>query len=228
MNKIALSLQNISKTYKQGTSIVEVLKGVNLTVNQGEMVAIIGASGSGKSTLLHVAGLLDTPDSGEVIVSSHRGLRNNAHDIMKIRDIGFVYQQHHLLRDFTAVENVAMPKLIAGDDYQLALKEAASLLTELGLGDKKHNMPGELSGGQQQRVAIARALINNPIIILADEPTGNLDHATAEEVFNLFLKMVKQNNTAMIMVTHNHQLAYKMHRIYELKQGVLGLVNISI
>ncbi len=227
MNKVALALRDIFRKYRQGKTIIEVLKGISLIVNQGEMIAIIGSSGSGKSTLLHVAGLLDTPDSGEVIVFSKEGLRNNTKDIIRIRDIGFVYQQHHLLKDFTALENVVMPKLIAGHDYQLSLKEAAELLAELGLADKKHNMPGELSGGQQQRVAIARALINNPVIILADEPTGNLDPTTAQEVFNLFLKIVKQKNTALIMVTHNHQIAYKMHKVYELRQGVLGCVNIA-
>lgn len=224
MNKIALVLKDISKQYRQGKSTIEVLKGINLTVHQGEMIAIIGASGSGKSTLLHIAGLLDTPDSGEVIVSPNTPSRSNSKDII-IRDIGFVYQQHHLLKDFTALENVVMPKLIAGSDYQLACREAAELLRELGLAEKQHNMPGELSGGQQQRVAIARAVINNPVIILADEPTGNLDYNSAREVFNLFLKMVTQKNTAMIMVTHNHQLAYQMHRVYELKQGVLYDVN---
>ncbi|KAJ6644961.1 Lipoprotein-releasing system ATP-binding protein LolD [Pseudolycoriella hygida] len=205
-----------------GTSIIEVLSNINLTLSQGEMIAIIGTSGSGKSTLLHVAGLLDTPDSGKVEITPNENLKNNI-DLIRLQHIGFVYQQHHLLQDFTAIENVAMPKLIAGGNYKLALQEAEELLGELGLAKKKHNMPGELSGGQQQRVAIARALINNPSIILADEPTGNLDPTTAKEVFDLFLKMVNQKNIAMIIVTHNLDIAHKIHRIYELKHGALDL-----
>ncbi|MFP3018275.1 MAG: ABC transporter ATP-binding protein [Candidatus Tisiphia sp.] len=220
MNKAVLMLKNISKKYKQGKSIIEVLSNVNLTVMQGELVAIIGSSGSGKSTLLHIAGLLDTPNSGEVQIESTNYCQNHAH-IIRLRNIGFVYQQHHLLKDFTALENIAMPKLIAGDSYKLALKKAEELLAELGLANKIHNMPGELSGGEQQRVAIARSLINNPQIILADEPTGNLDPNTANEVFNLLLKTAKQQNTSIIVVTHNHEMAHKTHRVYELQYGEL-------
>ncbi len=220
MNKVALVLKNISKKYQQGKSIIEVLSNVNLTVMRGELVAVIGASGSGKSTLLHIAGLLDMPNSGEVQIASTNYSQNYAH-IIRLHNIGFVYQQHHLLKDFTALENVAMPKLIAGNDHKSSFKEAEELLAELGLANKIHNMPGELSGGEQQRVAIARSLINNPQIILADEPTGNLDPNTANEVFNLLLKTANQKNTAIIVVTHNHEMAHKMDRIYQLKYGEL-------
>ncbi|WP_375326368.1 ABC transporter ATP-binding protein [Candidatus Tisiphia endosymbiont of Nemotelus uliginosus] len=224
MSKTVLTLKNIAKSYRQGKTHIQILQDINLTIRQGEIVAIIGSSGSGKSTLLHIAGLLDSPDSGKVEIISNGSLQNKI-DLIRLQHIGFVYQHHHLLKDFSALENIAMPKLIAGSDYQLALKEAAKLLIELDLGSKQHNMPGELSGGQQQKVAIARALMNSPTIILADEPTGNLDPIAAGEVFDLFLKMVIQKNTGMIMVTHNHQLAYKMHRVYELKQGILHDLN---
>lgn len=220
MNKAVLTLKNISKKYQQGKSIVEVLSNVNLTVMQGELVAIIGSSGSGKSTLLHIAGLLDTPNSGVVEINSINYPQNYAH-IIRLHNIGFIYQRHHLLKDFTALENVAMPKLIIGNNHKSAFREAEELLVELGLANKIHNMPGELSGGEQQRVAIARSLINNPQIILADEPTGNLDPNTANEVFNLLLKTVNQKNTSIIVVTHNHEMASKMHRVYQLKYGEL-------
>ncbi|WP_341756251.1 MULTISPECIES: ABC transporter ATP-binding protein [unclassified Candidatus Tisiphia] len=220
MNKVALTLKNIFKKYQQGKSIVEVLSNVNLTVMQGELVGIIGSSGSGKSTLLHIAGLLDTPDSGEIQIASTNYSQNCTH-IIRLHNIGFVYQQHHLLKDFTALENVAIPKLIAGNNHKSAFREAEELLVELGLANKIHNMPGELSGGEQQRVAIARSLINNPQIILADEPTGNLDPSTANKVFNLLLKTVNQKNISIIIVTHNHEMAHKMHRVYQLKHGEL-------
>ena len=220
MSNSVLSLKNISKHYTQGHSTISVLDKVNLDVKQGELIAIIGSSGSGKSTLLHIAGLLDSPDSGEVLIDSRQLATEKAH-IVRLRNIGFIYQQHRLLKDFTALENVAMPKLIAGDDYKLALDESEQILRELGLADKKHNMPGELSGGEQQRVAIGRSLILKPLLILADEPTGNLDPNTADEVFDLFIRTANQQNTAIVMVTHNHQLAEKMDRIYELKYGRL-------
>jgi lipoprotein-releasing system ATP-binding protein len=220
MNKeLVLSLKNICKDYRQGRSIIEVLKDVSLDVYSREMVAVVGASGSGKSTLLHIAGLLDFADKGTVNIS---GVENNFTSCLKdspairLEYMGFIYQYHHLLRDFTAQENAAMPLLIKGWKKTDALDKAETLLTDLGLGKRLLNVPGELSGGEQQRVAIARALINNPQIILADEPTGNLDPNTAEEVFNMLLERAEKYNAAIVMVTHNMNLAKKMHRIYEL------------
>jgi lipoprotein-releasing system ATP-binding protein len=222
----ALILQGICKDYRQGRSVVEVLKNIDLTVMPGEMVAIIGASGSGKSTLLHIAGLLDSADSGTITME---GVEKKAlaeiknANLIRLKNLGFIYQYHHLLRDFTAQENVAMPMLIDGKTKKDAMEEAAELLDNLGLGNRLLNLPGELSGGEQQRVAIARALINNPRIILADEPTGNLDPKTADEVFELFLKRAEQRKTAVVMVTHNIDLAGKMHKLYKLDYGLSQL-----
>ena len=218
MSKPVLELKNISKEYRQGRSIIEVLKSIDLSVMPAEMVAIIGASGSGKSSLLHIAGLLDDPSSGEVLVGDVLAGKSSgeALNYIRLKHIGFVYQYHHLLKNFSARENVAMPKLIAGGDYAKALEEADKLLAELGLAKRTYNMPGELSGGEQQRVAIARSLVNNPKIVLADEPTGNLDPSTAGEVFQLFLKLATQQGTAIVMVTHNYELAKRMHKCYEL------------
>lgn len=217
-----LLLQNIFKEYRQGRSTIEILKGVNLAVMPGELVAIIGSSGSGKSTLLHIAGLLDKPTSGEVIYN-FEGMSscNIKHDLIRLNNVGFVYQNYNLLKDFTARENVILPRLIAGDDYATAIDDADQLLDELGLSKRLYNMPGELSGGEQQRVAIARSLINKPKLVLADEPTGNLDSSTADEVFNLFIKLARNHNTAVIMVTHNNALAQKMDKLYELRHGAL-------
>lgn len=224
MSKTILALKGISKDYKQGRSIIEVLKNVDLTVNQKEMVAIVGASGSGKSTLLHIAGLLDPADSGQIFIdnvpdSKIANLRY-ANQI-RLDNMGFIYQYHHLLKDFTAQENAAMPLLINNVPKKEAIERAASILEELGLGKRLYNVPGELSGGEQQRVAVARALINNPKIILADEPTGNLDPHTADEVFAMFLERAEKENTAIIMVSHNLELASKMHKTYKLDEGSL-------
>ena len=224
MNKAILALKGISKDYKQGRSIIEVLKEVNLTVHQKEMIAIVGASGSGKSTLLHIAGLLDTADSGEIFIDNveNAKIKNFRYsNQVRLENMGFIYQYHHLLTDFTAQENAAMPLLINNIPKKEAMERAASLLEELGLGKRLYNVPGELSGGEQQRVAVARALINNPKIILADEPTGNLDPHTADEVFAIFLERIEKENTAIIMVTHNLELAAKMNKTYKLSEGSL-------
>jgi lipoprotein-releasing system ATP-binding protein len=221
MSKAVLELKNISKDFRQGKTVVEVLRNINLKVNAGESVAIIGDSGSGKSTLLHIAGLLDAPDSGEIL--HHTGNSFISNEALRLKHIGFVYQYHHLLPDFSARENIAMPRIIAGENKDQAIAEADELLSRLGLAERSHNLPGELSGGQQQRVAICRALINKPDIVLADEPTGNLDPSSAESVFDLLLELTKNNNMALLMVTHNHHLAAKMDRIYELKEGALIL-----
>ncbi len=217
--KLLLSLQNISKDYKQGRSVIEVLKDVSLEVYSGQTIAIVGASGSGKSTLLHIAGLLDTPDAGDIIINDMVFDRTtslqNANEI-RLDSMGFVYQHHHLLGDFTAQENVAMPLFIKGINRREAMDKSEELLGQLGLGKRLYNVPGELSGGEQQRVAIARALVNDPKIILADEPTGNLDPHTAEEVFLMFIERAKKFGTAIVMVTHNLELAKKMDKTYKL------------
>lgn len=218
-NKI-LTLKNVSKHYRQGNSIIRVLDDLNLDINEGELIAVIGSSGSGKSTLLHIAGLLDKPTNGEVIIANSEYKTNH---LIRLNYLGFIYQQHHLLKDFTAIENVIMPRLINGSNQKEAIEAAKNILNSLGLGKKLHNMPGELSGGEQQRVAIARSLINKPKIILADEPTGNLDPKTTNEVFNLFLKVAKEQNTAIVMVTHNHELAHRMDKLYKLKHGALNM-----
>lgn len=217
-----LVLENIHKEYIQGKTRIEILNNVSLTVNAGEMIAIVGNSGCGKSTLLHIAGLLDQPSRGKVKICGidcNNSLEKNKD--LRLNYIGFVYQYHHLLKDFTARENVAMPKIIAGKDYTNSLKDADEILIKLGLGDRLYNLPGELSGGEQQRVAVARCLINKPKIVLADEPTGNLDPSTAEDVFKLFVELASSQGTAVIMVTHNHVLASRMHKAYELKYGLL-------
>jgi lipoprotein-releasing system ATP-binding protein len=226
MNKAILTLKGISKDYKQGRSVIEVLKDIDLTVHSGEMVAIVGASGCGKSTLLHIAGLLDSADSGQILIdgvdSSLVANLRNANQI-RLENMGFIYQYHHLLKDFTAQENAAMPLFINNIPRKEALERSASILEELGLGKRLFNVPGELSGGEQQRVAVARALINDPKIILADEPTGNLDPHTADEVFAMFIERAEKNRTAIVMVSHNLELASKMHKTYKLDGKLVGL-----
>ena len=222
-NKPILILSGICKDYRQGRSVIEVLKNVNLEVAAGEMISIIGASGSGKSTLLHIAGMLDTADKGMVVIDDNKFNAServkNAH-LIRLNKLGFIYQYHHLLGDFTAQENVAMPMLIAGAKRDIAFEKAADLLSGLGLGNRIYNVPGELSGGEQQRVAVARAIINDPQIILADEPTGNLDLIAADEVFDLFLTRARKNNMAVVMVTHNNELAKRMDKCYKLDSGL--------
>ncbi|MFK7973816.1 MAG: ABC transporter ATP-binding protein [Rickettsiaceae bacterium] len=225
-----LSLKNICKDYIQGRSIIEVLKNINLDIYSGEMIAIVGASGSGKSTLLHIAGLLDQADSGSVSIAGiddklTQDLRNSA--MLRLQHMGFIYQYHHLLRDFTAQENTAMPLLIAKINKNEAMDRAETILKDLGLGQRLCNVPGELSGGEQQRAAIARALINNPKIILADEPTGNLDPSTANDVFSMLLERANKQHAAVVMVSHNMQLAEKMHKTYELSNLLLNEVSYS-
>jgi lipoprotein-releasing system ATP-binding protein len=217
--KTILKLENINKDYRQGRSVIEVLKNINLEINKGEMIAIVGSSGSGKSTLLHIAGLLDKADSGSVLIDDipeHKTKNLKYASEIRLQNLGFIYQHHLLLRDFNAQENAAMPLLIAGISKNEAFQKASDLLGKLGLGNRLYNVPGELSGGEQQRVAIARALINNPKLILADEPTGNLDPKTSSEVFELFLERAENLGAAIIMVTHNMSLAQKMHKSYKL------------
>lgn len=209
--KPLLELKNIYKDYPQGSGVIEVLKDFSLKLHEGEIIAIVGASGSGKSTLLHIAGLLDRPDKGTVIIDD-KEVSKTEKERTKIRreKLGFVYQYHHLLKDFNARENVAMPMLIAGTNEKEALENADNLLAKFDLNKRTFNFPGELSGGQQQRVAIARALIHNPKIILADEPTGNLDSDASEKVIKILVDSVRSNKMGAIIVTHNEKLAKKM------------------
>jgi lipoprotein-releasing system ATP-binding protein len=225
-DQILLALKNISKDYKQGRSVIEVLKDINLEVHAGQTIAIVGASGSGKSTLLHIAGLLDAPDAGNIEiagVTSDKIMNLRYANQIRLEHMGFIYQHHHLLRDFTAQENAAMPLFIQGVRKSEAMDKAADLLEQLGLGKRLYNVPGELSGGEQQRVAVARALINNPKIILADEPTGNLDPHTAEEVFAMFLERAENFGTAVIMVSHNLELAAKMQKTFKLDYSLVEI-----
>jgi lipoprotein-releasing system ATP-binding protein len=213
-------LHAIDRHYRQGDATLEILKGAELAVWPGQSVALVAPSGTGKSTLLHIAGLLEHPDSGEVYVDQVATTRLSDAERTKIRrtDIGFVYQFHHLLPEFTAVENVVMPQLIRGLSRQTATNRALELLTYLGLKDRLEHRPSELSGGEQQRVAIARAVANAPRILLADEPTGNLDSATSAEIMDVFADLHRQGQT-IVMVTHEADIAAHAHRVVTLLDG---------
>ena len=214
---------NLSKIYQEGRLATPVLQGVNLTVAKGELLAIVGTSGSGKSTLLHLLGALDVPSTGEVTFNGHNVHKQSSKQQAKWRnqELGFVYQFHHLLSEFTALENVAMPLLIAGEPIKKAQEKATLLLERVGLSERIEHRPSELSGGERQRVAIARALINNPSLVLADEPTGNLDAKSAESVYQLLKELNNELGTAFIVVTHDQQLANKLERQLYMKNGIL-------
>jgi lipoprotein-releasing system ATP-binding protein len=218
-----LALKNLGRTYKTGDESLEVLKSVNLNLAAGEIVALVAPSGSGKSTLLHLAGLLEKPDSGAVFINGQDfgRLSDTARTEIRLRTIGIVYQFHHLLAEFTALENIASPQMIAGKSKAAAESRALELLTKLGLAARKNHLPGKLSGGEQQRVAIARALANNPALLLADEPTGNLDVHTANIVFDELLRLTRTENTAALIATHNPDLATRMDRTVTLRDGQL-------
>ena len=216
-----ISLKEVFKSYKSGSSTVEVLRGINLTINSADTYAIVGASGVGKSTLLNIMGALDRCSSGEVLYNGVASVRLNEKSLAEFRNrsIGFVFQSHHLLPEFTALENVMLPALISGTSRDEATTKATELLTEVGLKSRISHKPGELSGGEAQRTAIVRALIQNPDVVLADEPTGNLDTTTATDVFDLLLDLNKNRSTALVVVTHNELLAEKLARTIRMIDG---------
>lgn len=223
MNNPVLELQQIQRTYGRGDNALTVLRGIDLEIPAGEVVALTGPSGSGKSTLLHVAGLLDTPTAGKIRIDGVEAttLSDRGRTRLRRDTIGFVYQAHLLLPDFTALENVMMPVLIAGKTTGVARKRAEELLDQLGLSHRLKHRSGQLSGGEQQRVAIARALANRPKLLLADEPTGNLDPVTSESVFRTLLDMVRQTGLAALIATHNPDLAAQMDRRISVQNGLL-------
>jgi lipoprotein-releasing system ATP-binding protein len=219
----ALNIKGLVRSYKSGDRTLEVLRGVDLRLEEGEIVGLVGPSGSGKSSLLHAAGLLERPTAGEVWIDGRDCLKLSDRDRTAVRraKIGFVYQFHHLLPEFSALDNVALPRLISGDSRRSARAEAKRLLTRLGLADRLSHQPAQLSGGEQQRVAIARAIANRPRVILADEPTGNLDPRTSSSVFNALLDLVRSEGVAALVATHNLELAQSMDRTVALKDGRL-------
>ncbi|CZO85813.1 TPA: lipoprotein-releasing ABC transporter ATP-binding protein LolD [Legionella pneumophila subsp. pneumophila] len=223
MNDIILTSQKLYKSYHDGTSTVEVLKGVDLAITKGDRIAIIGPSGSGKSTLLHLLGGLDKPTSGLIILGNVNWQKINEKQRCQLRNqqLGFVYQFHHLLPEFTALENVMMPLLLAGMAVKDAEEKAINMLEQVGLKPRLTHKPAQLSGGERQRVAIARALVHQPHCVLADEPTGNLDEATASKVFDLMLELNKKMNTALVIVTHDQRIAERMDRVLVLHEGSL-------
>jgi lipoprotein-releasing system ATP-binding protein len=221
---VIASLLDVRRSFKQGDVTIEVLRGVNLSIREGELVALLGPSGTGKSTLLQALGLLEGGFTGSIKIDSEetRGLGPDAHTIIRREKLGFVYQFHHLLPDFNAIENVTLPQMIAGFDHDEAIGRSTELLTALGLGARLEHRPSQLSGGEQQRVAVARALANKPRLVLADEPTGNLDEHTADVVLGEFMALVRSEGTAAVVATHNERLAAKMDRIVRLHEGVLS------
>lgn len=222
-----LSLSGLQRTFHQGGREIRVLDGAAAELHPGQAVALVGPSGAGKSTLLHIAGLLETPDAGHVFVSGRDCSRMGDEERTRVRraEMGFVYQFHQLLPEFSAIENVVLPQLILGRSRGDADARARELLTSLGLGHRLTHRPAELSGGEQQRTAIARALANSPNLLLADEPTGNLDPKTSEHVFGELVEMVERTRVAALIATHNMDLARRMHRVLRLEAGQLHEIN---
>lgn len=229
MNNSLLVCQGLRKIYREAQFETEVLKGVGFSLNAGELVAIVGASGSGKSTLLHLLGALDEPTEGDVFFKGQKlnAMSSNKQAKLRNQEIGFVYQFHHLLADFSAVENVAMPLLIGGVTAKKAQAQAKNILELVGLSHRFEHRPSELSGGERQRVAIARALVNRPALVLADEPTGNLDHKTALEIYDLMRKLNSESGTAFLVVTHDTELAAKLDRCMHMQDGELVKVEVA-
>jgi lipoprotein-releasing system ATP-binding protein len=224
MNKTSiLECRQLTKRYNQGGLDVEVLKGVNLSIEIGERVAIMGASGSGKSTLLHLLGGLEKASGGEVVLDNVNLNKVSSTRLAKLRNssLGFIYQSHHLLGEFTVLENAAMPLLIAGLSVKEARVRAIELLQRVGLGHRIEHKPGEISGGERQRATIARALINKPKCVLADEPTGNLDSKTADQIYQLMLELNQELNVSFLVVTHDHDLASRMGKVLHMEDGVI-------
>ncbi|WP_313436607.1 lipoprotein-releasing ABC transporter ATP-binding protein LolD [Atlantibacter hermannii] len=223
-NSVVLQCDNLCKRYQEGNVQTDVLHNVSFTIQSGEMMAIVGSSGSGKSTLLHLLGGLDTPTSGDVIFNGQAmsGLSSAAKAELRNRELGFIYQFHHLLPDFTALENVAMPLLIGKKKTDEVQSRALEMLNAVGLGHRSNHRPSELSGGERQRVAIARALVNNPRLVMADEPTGNLDARNADSIFALLGELNQRQGTAFLVVTHDLQLARRMSRQLEMRDGHLS------
>jgi len=224
MTSPVLELHGIERTFHQGGRELKILQGVNLTLKPGEIVGLLGPSGSGKSTVLHIAGLLEGPNGGEVVINGKAcsTLAQSDRTLMRRNCLGFIYQFHHLLQDFTARENVMLPLRIMGKGKEAAAKAALALLKSVYLGDRVDHLPSQLSGGEQQRVAIARAMANTPLVVLADEPTGNLDEATADKVMDVFIETIRKKQMAALIATHNTTLAKRMDRCLYLHNGKLS------
>ncbi len=224
MSDPVVSLRNLRRSFSQGGVTIDVLRGVNLEIGPGEIVALLGPSGSGKSTMLQAIGLLEGGFTGVIEIAGTDATKLSGDDRTALRrdHLGFVYQFHHLLPDFNALENVVLPQLVAGTDRKAAEDRASELLTALGLAKRLDHRPSQLSGGEQQRVAVARALANRPELVLADEPTGNLDEATADRVLEEFLKLVRGEGSSALIATHNERLALRMDRVVRLHEGVLN------
>lgn len=223
MSSPVVSLTGLTRSFEQGGVKIDVLKGVDLAIQPGEIVALLGPSGSGKSTMLQAIGLLEGGFGGSIQIAGTQAgnLSGDARTTLRREHIGFVYQFHHLLPDFSAIENVVLPQLVADVKRQAAEDRATELLTALGLSERLHHRPSQLSGGEQQRVAVARALANKPELVLADEPTGNLDEATANKVLGEFLRLVRGEGSSALIATHNERLAAAMDRVVRLHDGVL-------